>query len=424
MKKIISSPIMLWAEILFGYIAATSSVRGLSRSFDYYMRVYVGDWLKMPLMDALMLFIICVALMLSSVWFTDRGKKIPVLRGIDGALLTALTYGAVLSCIHFTRYGLLEEYLSGGYPFQILFFPAIAYLAIMLLLAEVAARIRDRQLIQTLYWLRFFRLHSVWRPTGFLMAVFLAVDALLLFIYSPLEMANTGRVNIPFLIFLLFTMYSLICFCKFALSLNTENAKANEEKIRAERFKSELITNVSHDIRTPLTAIISYVDLLKALPIDHAQFAEYMDVLDKKTARLKTLIDDLLEASKAGTGNIAMDIHEIDLAEIVGQIAGEFDDLFGERSLTLVSRQPDTPVLVLADSRSLWRILENLFGNAAKYAMPGTRVFAEIAAREGEPVFTIKNTSQNPVDLAGDMLTEQFIRGDRARQTEGSGLGQ
>jgi len=216
---------------------------------------------------------------------------------------------------------------------------------------------------------------------------------------------------------------ALSYFCAFVLGLSKDFEAANEEKLRAERFKAELITNVSHDIRTPLTSIISYVDLLKALPVEHDKFQEYIAVLDKKSARLSTLISDLMEASKAGTGNLPVHIEEIDLAEIAGQIAGEFDDGFARRGLTLVLRLPEQPVLVRADPAHLWRVLENLFGNAAKHALQGTRVFAELNQCDEQIVFSLKNTSQNPIDLNDDALMEQFIRGDRARNTEGSGLG-
>jgi signal transduction histidine kinase len=135
------------------------------------------------------------------------------------------------------------------------------------------------------------------------------------------------------------------------------------------------------------------------------------------------LIGDLMEASKAGTGNVDVDMQEVDLIEMVGQVAGEFDDRFNEHDLTLVFRQGDEPVRLRADGRHLWRVLENLFGNIVKYALPGTRVFAEIAQRDDGVFLSLKNVSKNPLDVSGDALTEQFIRGDRARQTEGNGLG-
>ena len=241
---------------------------------------------------------------------------------------------------------------------------------------------------------------------------------LYLFVYTPL------RLNFWGVIAALLLLLALSYFCSFVLSLSKKFEEANEEKLRAERFKAELITNVSHDIRTPLTSIISYVDLLKPLPIENAQFHEYVDVLERKSARLKTLISDLMEASKACTGNLPVKPEELDLGEILGQIAGEFDDSFTCHELTLVLRLPEEPVLVRADAAHLWRVLENLFGNAAKYALPGTRVFAEVVQRDGHVSFMLKNTSQAPIDPDDDaLLMEQFIRGDRARNTEGSGLG-
>jgi len=214
----------------------------------------------------------------------------------------------------------------------------------------------------------------------------------------------------------------LTYFITFILNLSAKYDEANVEKIRSERFKSELITNVSHDIRTPLTSIINYVDLLKSLPLE-SDTAEYVTILDKKSSRLKVLIDDLMEASKAGTGNVKVVPQQINLTELVGQISGEFDEEFTKHNLTLVLRQLDEPVYANADSRHLWRVVENLFSNASKYALAGTRVFAEIGIYKGKPIFMLKNISRNPLELSGDALTEQFIRGDRARQTEGSGLG-
>jgi len=136
------------------------------------------------------------------------------------------------------------------------------------------------------------------------------------------------------------------------------------------------------------------------------------------------LIDDLIDASKAATGNQEVSMQPVNLNEIVGQIAGEFEDSFAARNLNLVLTQPEVPVLINADNRHLWRVLENLFSNVSKYALPGTRVFAEIMQKPGDPpTFTLKNTSLDPLDLSGEALAEQFIRGDRARQSEGSGLG-
>ena len=430
MNKILRSTSIKCIALLLGYIAAVSVVRGFSVGYDFFMHVYFRDWLKMDPAVSLLLFIVCTALFLVSVWRTENSTTYSIendksphpWRTFDGALLIMLIYGFVLLCMRFTQRD-LRLYGTSFSSWQLLLFPAAAYIAVMLLLAEWTARIRDGRWAQTLYWLRFFRAYPLWRPMGCLMALSIAVNVSAIFILCPVRAATAAYLNVPLLLFLLGALCTLTYFCIFILSLSSEYEKANEEKIRGERFKSELITNVSHDIRTPLTSIINYVDLLKALPVENETFVEYMDILDKKTARLKTLIDDLMEASKAGTGNITVDLREIDLAEIMGQIAGEFDERFIEGDLTLVCRLPDEPVPVVADSRHLWRILENLFGNAAKYALPGTRVFAEMDVRAGETAILLKNTSRSPIDLSGDALAEQFIRGDRARQTEGNGLG-
>ncbi|MCL1788407.1 MAG: HAMP domain-containing histidine kinase, partial [Defluviitaleaceae bacterium] len=196
----------------------------------------------------------------------------------------------------------------------------------------------------------------------------------------------------------------------------------NAEKIQAERFKAELITNVSHDIRTPLTSIINYTNLLKSQGLT-GDAADYVDVLDKKAIRLKQLLSDLIDASQASTGAVQMDIQALNISEILGQVAGEVSDSFDERDLALVLRQPTEPLYVLADSRHLFRAMENVFSNAAKYALPGTRVFAEIESGGGDVTLTLRNTSQNHIDVPPQALTEQFIRGDLARHSEGSGLG-
>jgi signal transduction histidine kinase len=254
------------------------------------------------------------------------------------------------------------------------------------------------------------------------MALMLCINFFVLLLIGPI-LGGSMNTIILFMVISSTMVLALDYFRSVVLALAGEYDRANEEKIRAERFKTELITNVSHDIRTPLTALISYVDLLKGLPVEHEGFTEYVGVLEKKSARLKTLIDDLMEASKATTGNVGVNLERVDLAEIVGQIAGEFEEQFAERDLALVFPQPSQPVFVQADSRHLWRALENLFANVVKYALPKTRVFADIALRDDGAWFTLKNTSQSPIELSGDALTEQFIRGDRARQTEGSGLG-
>ena len=206
---------------------------------------------------------------------------------------------------------------------------------------------------------------------------------------------------------------------------------ALQEKMKSERLKTNLITNVSHDIKTPLTSIINYVDLMKREHIEDARINAYLDVLDQKSQRLKTLIEDLVEASKASSGNVKIEFTDIDLVQMVFQTNGEFEEKLDARHLKLIINAPSEPLMIRADGRRLWRVLENLYNNVCKYALEGSRVYVDIARvatnqeteSPDQAVFTIKNISANPLNISASELTERFVRGDVARTTEGSGLG-
>ncbi len=203
---------------------------------------------------------------------------------------------------------------------------------------------------------------------------------------------------------------------------------AVETSMKDERLKADLITNVSHDIKTPLTSIINYVDLIKRENIEDERVRGYVDVLDSKSQRLKQLTDDLVEASKISSGNIALEWERIDLVELVNQTLGEFSEKFELKRLTPVMNAADTGMFIEADSRRIWRVMENLFNNIFKYAMEGTRVYMDMKEGTddaGAPYveFAIKNISAQPLNINAEELTERFIRGDVARSTEGSGLG-
>lgn len=198
---------------------------------------------------------------------------------------------------------------------------------------------------------------------------------------------------------------------------------ALNEQVRSERMKAELITNVSHDIKTPLTSIINYVDLIKREHPESPRIQEYLRILDQKSQHLKTLTEDLVEASKASTGNIAIDASDIDFVELAEQTNGEFEERFAARGLDLVAGLPKQPILIHADGQHLWRVLENLYSNAYKYAADHSRIYVDMTEKNGRVSFTIKNVSAHELNISPEELTERFVRGDVSRTTEGSGLG-
>ena len=199
--------------------------------------------------------------------------------------------------------------------------------------------------------------------------------------------------------------------------------RAVNERMKSERFKTELITNVSHDLKTPLTSIVSYVDLLKKEPIESESAQEYIDVLDRQSQKLKKLTADLVDASKASSGALPVNLEKIDLGELLRQSAGEYTEKFAAAAITPVLNVPEGETYVTADGRLLWRVLDNLLGNAVKYAQSGTRLYLELVQDETETVLTLKNISREPLNIPAEELMERFVRGDGSRHTDGSGLG-
>lgn len=198
---------------------------------------------------------------------------------------------------------------------------------------------------------------------------------------------------------------------------------AVDEKIRSERMKTELITNVSHDIKTPLTSIINYIDFLKKEDLGSDKAIEYVDVLDRQSQRLKKLIEDLTEASKASTGNVKIELAPCDAGVMMTQVMGEYQEKAENADLRLMLDIPDSSVMIMADGRQLWRILNNLMNNICKYSMPGTRVYQKLEVKGDKAVITYRNISKYELNISPDELTERFVRGDSSRHTEGSGLG-
>ena len=440
MIKVLCSPFTKLLLVFAAYISLVSALRSVSHTFHVLFRSIFGDWFYFGLIPSFVLLAIFLGTLGLSVFKTKKGflrqETLFVLwRKLDGFLM-------IVFAIWIALFLMIQTYRQWGTPESIISYTG-AYLVFILMATELVARIRDKEFKSSFCLADFFKRYPIWNPLGLLILVTLIANLMILF-FSHLSsigvgiflrgsfvLMTAGRESVSMLqlnaegIMQAISALSIVgitCFTMVIRNLSEKYDKANAEQIRSERFKSELITNVSHDIRTPLTSIINYVDLLKAKPLN-GEVADYVSVLDRKSARLKTLIDDLMDASKAGTGNVKVTLESVDLTELAGQVAGEFEDLFAAQNLTLVLRQPDEPIFVKADSRHLWRTLENLFSNTVKYSLPGTRVFAELSQDEEKTAFTMKNTSQTPIDLPSEALTEQFIRGDRARKSEGSGLG-
>lgn len=200
-------------------------------------------------------------------------------------------------------------------------------------------------------------------------------------------------------------------------------AMAISESVRDERMKANMITNISHDIKTPLTSIINYIGLLRREEIENPNVQTYLEVLEQKAMRLKQLMEDLVEVSRISSGNITLQMADIDLLELVRQTGGEFNEKLEQKGLNVISKFPKDPVMIYADGRQLWRVIGNLYNNVAKYAMPDTRVYVEVEQKDYEASFSIKNISETMLEVDADTLAERFVRGDEARSTEGSGLG-
>ncbi len=220
--------------------------------------------------------------------------------------------------------------------------------------------------------------------------------------------------------------YLLLDFKEFAQNLNEISEgldSAIAQKIKSERLKAELITNVSHDIKTPLTSIINYTDLLKQEKIENENAKEYIEVLDRQSQKLKRLVDDIMDASKISSGNISVEYEEIDLAVIITQIEGEYQEKLEEKGLKLITKSIENPIVVIADSRHLNRIIDNLMVNVLKYSLENTRVYIDVLQNENTVTLSIKNTSKEPLNISSDELMQRFVRGDESRNTQGNGLG-
>lgn len=323
---------------------------------------------------------------------------------------------------------------------------------------KARALARSTLLCRVLMWLvrvlgDFFRsLPITWRTVG-VFAGYVVVSSYLLLAapYSALSLGLWGLVNLGTLVFLGWWTMNLrklrmgtqaiaagdmehqvdTAHMPRDLKLQAEDlnnisvglAGAVDEKMKSERFKAELITNVSHDLKTPLTSIINYVNLLKTTEQTDPTAQEYIEVLDRKSQRLKKLTEDLVEASKASTGVLSVNREKIGMAQLISQAMGEWEERLQDRKLTVVTNLPEGETWVYADGRHLWRVMDNLLSNCAKYAMEGTRVYLDLSRGKGQVCLSIKNISREPLNIPAQRLMERFVRGEESRTTEGSGLG-
>ena len=206
-------------------------------------------------------------------------------------------------------------------------------------------------------------------------------------------------------------------------ALKSELSASLKEQWHMQQQRRRQFSALAHDIKTPLTSIINYVELLKQEDLKDPKIQRYIEVLEQKSQRLKTLTEDVVEASKVSSGNITLEFMNLNLVEMIQQTSGEFEEKFKARDLEEVMNLPNEEVVIRADGRRLWRVLSNIYNNAAKYAMQGTRVYADLEKKDGMAYFSLKNVSEQPLNISADELTERFIRGDVSRSTEGSGLG-
>lgn len=210
---------------------------------------------------------------------------------------------------------------------------------------------------------------------------------------------------------------------KYLNDISNGFENAIQDRIKSEKLKAELITNVSHDIKTPLTSIINYVDLLKQENIENEKAKEYIEILDNKSQRLKKLTEDLVEASKVSTGNISLNLEKINIVELINQAEGEFEDKFKKSGLETIIYSQENEININADSRYMYRVIENLFSNIAKYALENSRIYIDIRLLNKQAVIEIKNISKERLNISAEELMQRFVRGDKSRTTEGSGLG-
>lgn len=406
MKKILNSTVTFWAAFFALFWCCFSILGHMSVTFGYFSRTYLGYYGT----EIIVLFLvipISVLLFYSMMNLINIGKFTFWSRhNVKIWLLTIITIACeyMFACIVYMEIGIIS----------VLVVPFIAYCVGIIWLSRIAYYCCENDKLKNTAWQEFYKQFPINEPIGAMITALIVSVLFFCFTYGNFVFA------IVFVVIIFILVKNL---AQFSQKNDIKLGKMMEDKIKAEQMKTELVTNVSHDIKTPLTSIINYTDLITSQNLGEQQLKEYTSVINNKSQRLKALIEDLIEASKAGTGNISLDFETINLCEIIGQIAGEYDEQLGKKNIDLILKVPEEPMNISADGRHLWRVLENIFSNAVKYSMEGTRIYADLNEGEGRYTFTLKNVSKEALNISPDELTEQFVRGERSRHTEGSGLG-
>lgn len=434
MKNILTQKICRILSGSFAFVFMLSFLRQTISRIDQYVLPFIGNILKYSTRLSLTLYFFFFVLYMLSTWFTSESKTRSVFRHSDS--------GFIIFLVFFSYYLTFNMVTSQGRAPILLLLFTIVYVLTLLGSSEILLRIRDKKFFEKFYWLNFFKMYAKRKPvilsltavlSIYIIYYFLSIADLLvhrIYIYdgscsivvsptSELSVFNNLYLDLGFAI----SLGALTYLIHFVLYLSHDYEEVNEQKVRAERLKSELITNVSHDMRTPLTSLINYVDLLKTCDISDVNALGYIEVLNKKTQRLNILIQDLLDASKVSSGNIVLEKETINLVEMFGQLIGEYDDDFRASDLTMVYRPNKDNMNVTVDIHQFHRVIDNIMINALKYSLAGTRVFIELCEVDKGISLHMMNTSEQSIEILEDELTEQFIRGDQSRHTEGSGLG-
>ena len=428
MKKLLDSYLLLVLLLAALFCCAFLTACSILRPFGYYaiellkMSWDIDGWATAAFISGIVL----LPMLAVSIWIQVKNGRLVLWRSTkpEFIIITVLVTALIAMIYYFVRYDRFMHLVL-----RILILPFAAYILTVFWLARLAAFLQTGGKYRRFSWYKFYMRFPINQP----ISVFVTGLLLMSPVYLLLDL-SIGTYILALSHFALVTALAEYL-SRYSETMADRFEKIAEERLRAERLKTELIANVSHDIKTPITSIINYADLISSENTENERLKEYTSVIRRKSLRLKSLMEDLIEASKAGTGNIRMTPETIDFGELLGQIMGEFDEQMEKNRLQLIAKIPESPVYILADGRYLWRVLENIFNNAVKYSMGGTRVYADLAAAGTSAgstgdmtagnmyVFTLKNISKDPLNISADELTEQFVRGDRARFTEGNGLG-